>query len=135
MLSLAFSLFGLLILACLFYFIPLYCVESIRCNAMNSIHEFYEAKRKNNNKILTKDSTSQVSAPRCREDVNTDDIFLKKNHNEILTKDSTSRFSAFRCREDVNTDDISLEEKRILISRIKELENRISELENKKERC
>lgn len=115
MLSLAFSLFGVLGFGLLFYFVMMYCCESIRFGAMESIDDFYDTKKKNNNEILT----------------NTDDISLKKNNNEILTKDSASRFSAFRCREDVNTGDISLEEKRILISRIKELENRISELENR----
>lgn len=116
MLSLAFSLFGLLSFCLLFYFVMMYCCESIRFGAMKSIDDFYDTKKKNNNEILT----------------NTDDISLKKNNSEMLTKDSTSRFSAFRCRENVNMDDISLEEKRILVSRIKELENRISELENKK---
>lgn len=72
----------------------------MRCNAMNSIHNI-----------------------------------KKKNSNEMLTKDSTAQFSAFRCRENVNMNDISLEEQGMLISRIKELENRISELENEKERC
>ena len=103
MLSLAFSLFGLLAFALLYYFVMIYCCESIRFGAMKSVDDFYDAK--------------------------------KKNNNEMLTKDSISRFSAFRCREDVNTDDISLDEKRRLISRIKELENRISELESKKELC
>lgn len=84
----------------LYGFVSLYCFESMRCDAMNSIHN-------------TK----------------------KKNNNEMLTKDSTSQTSAFRCTENVNADDISLEEKVMLISRIKELEKQNSELENEKERC
>ena len=59
----------------LYSFVSLYCFESMRCNAMNCIHD---TKKKNGNEMLTKNSTSQTSAFRCTENVNTDDISFEE---------------------------------------------------------